>query len=36
MMGQETDLSGLNEGIFFVFIEGREGQKYVGRMVIRK
>ncbi|MBC6426761.1 MAG: cadherin domain-containing protein, partial [Ekhidna sp.] len=30
------DISGLNEGIFFVFIEGREGQKYVGRMVIRK
>ncbi|MBC6426089.1 MAG: T9SS type A sorting domain-containing protein, partial [Ekhidna sp.] len=30
------DISGLNEGIFFVFIEGREGQKYVGRIVIRK
>ncbi|MBC6426240.1 MAG: cadherin domain-containing protein [Ekhidna sp.] len=30
------DLSGLNEGIFFVFTEGDGGHKSVGRIVIRK
>ncbi|MBC6426039.1 MAG: T9SS type A sorting domain-containing protein, partial [Ekhidna sp.] len=30
------DISGLNEGIFFVIIEGDEERKAVGRIVIRK
>ncbi|MBC6427427.1 MAG: cadherin domain-containing protein, partial [Ekhidna sp.] len=30
------DLSGLSEGLFFVFTEGDEGRKAVGRIVIRK
>ncbi|MBC6401725.1 MAG: hypothetical protein GDA37_12090, partial [Ekhidna sp.] len=30
------DVSGLNEGIFFVFTEGDGGRKSVGRLVIRK
>ncbi|MBC6426777.1 MAG: cadherin domain-containing protein [Ekhidna sp.] len=30
------DLSGLNEGLFFVFTEGDGGRKAVGRIVIRK
>ncbi|MBC6411032.1 MAG: cadherin domain-containing protein [Ekhidna sp.] len=30
------DLSGLNEGLFFVFIEGDRGRKAVGRIVIRR
>ena len=29
------DISGLSEGIFFVFTEGDEGQKHVGRLVIK-
>ncbi|MBC6426974.1 MAG: cadherin domain-containing protein, partial [Ekhidna sp.] len=30
------DLSGLNEGLFFIFTEGDGGRKAVGRIVIRK
>ncbi|MBC6408883.1 MAG: cadherin domain-containing protein, partial [Ekhidna sp.] len=30
------DVSGLNEGLFFVFTEGDGGRKAVGRIVIRK
>ena len=30
------DISGLGEGIFFVFIEGDKGQRYAGRIVIRR
>ncbi|MBC6427565.1 MAG: cadherin domain-containing protein, partial [Ekhidna sp.] len=30
------DVSGLSEGLFFVIIEGDEGRKSVGRLVIRK
>ena len=30
------DISGLGDGIFFIFIEGDEGQKHVGRLVIKR
>ena len=30
------DVSGLSEGIFFVFIEGDEGRKYAGKILIKR